>query len=248
MLWKNCQGETQLKKISGTLYRLVESQEQVATLGYVDTLDEQVLLEQMLDQTKPLYKEDLTDYHYLLSTPFRYPPLKWGSRFGRIHEPSIFYGGSSVGVTLAESAYYRFVFWNSMIGTPIKKQIRSEHTLFSAAYQTWHGVHLHQPPFDDYLAEIASPTQYSYSQLLGSDMRASGVDAFEYRSARDPEKGICVGLFTARALKDKQPKDFSQWLCETASDEVLFKQFALNSIISFKLDAFLVDGKLPMPA
>ena len=36
-----------------------------------------------------------------------------------------------VDVTLAESAYYRFVFWNSMAGTPIKNQIRSEHSLFS---------------------------------------------------------------------------------------------------------------------
>ncbi len=77
MLWDVCQGELQLKEISGTVYRLVESQEQVATLGYVDTLDEQALLEQMLESTKPVYKEDLSAYHYLLSTLFRYPPLQW---------------------------------------------------------------------------------------------------------------------------------------------------------------------------
>ena len=246
MLWEACNGAQQIGYLTGTLYRLVESQEQIATLGYVDTLDEQALLEEMLEDTKPVYKEDLTAYHYLLSTPFRYPPLKWGSRFGAIHEPSLFYGGASVDVTLAESAYYRFVFWNSMAGTPIKKQIRSEHSMFSVDYQSQHGVCLHHPPFDHYRHEIANPTQYTQSQQLGSAMRASEVEAFEYSSARDPQQGICIGLFTARALKQKQPKNMSLWLCETAATEVLFKQLASNSITSFKIEAFQVNAQLPM--
>ena len=99
------------------------SQEQIATLGYVDTLAEQALLEQMLDDVKPPYRADTDGLHYLLKTPFRYPPLKWGSRFGRIHEPGIFYGGCSTEATLAEAAYYRFVFWYSMDGEPVKETI-----------------------------------------------------------------------------------------------------------------------------
>jgi len=248
MVWDTCNGVQQIGPLTGTLYRLVESQEQVATLGYVDTLEEQAMLEEMLESTKPIYKEDLTAYHYLLSTPFRYPPLKWGSRFGAVHEPSIFYGGLSIHVTLAESAYYRFVFWSSMTASPIKNKIRSEHSLFSVNYQSQSGVSLHQPPFDQYEHEISSPTQYSQSQQLGSAMRASAVEIFEYPSARDPQKGICAGLFTARALRDKQPKNMSQWLCETAANEVLFKPLGSNTIISFPLDSFLADDKLPMPA
>jgi hypothetical protein len=248
MLWDTCNGAQQIGHLKGTLYRLVESQEQVATLGYVDTLDEQALLEEMLENTKPVYREDLTAYHYLLSTPFRYPPLKGGSRFGAVHEPSIFYGGSTVDGTLAKSAYYRFVFWNSMAGTPIKNQIRSEHSLFSVDYQSQQGIRLHEPPFDSYQHEISNPTQYIKPQQLGSAMRASGVEAFEYSSARDPQKGICVGLFTARAFRHKNPKNMSQWLCETTANEVLFKPLGSNTITSFKLEAFLVGAKLPMPA
>ena len=248
MVWNACNGTQQIGHLKGTLHRLVESQEQIATLGYVDTLDEQALLESMLEKTKPIYKEDLSAYHYLLSTPFRYPPLKWGSRFGAIHEPSLFYGGASVDVTLAESAYYRFVFWNSMAGIPIKKQIRSEHSLFSVDYQSQQGVSLHQAPFDHYEHEISSPIQYTKSQHLGSTMRAAGAEVFEYTSARDPEKGICVSLFTARAFKHKKPKNMSQWLCETTANEVLFKQLGSNTITSFKLEAFLVDATLPIPA
>ena len=84
MIWESCKGAQQIRHVVGTVYRLVESQEQIATLGYVDTLEEQTLLEEMLETTKPPYPFTTEDFHYLLKTPFRYPPLKWGSRFGRI--------------------------------------------------------------------------------------------------------------------------------------------------------------------
>ena len=111
-IWHKCDGESHITPIKGVCYRLVESQEQIATLGYVDTLEEQVLLEEMLDAVKPAYPMAGDDYHYLLKTPFRYPPLEWGSRLGSKHEASLFYAGLSVTSTLAESAYYRFVFLN----------------------------------------------------------------------------------------------------------------------------------------
>ena len=248
MIWDECQGAQQIGALAGTLYRLVESQEQIATMGYVDTLEEQALLELMLEGSKPLYKKDLTAYHYLLSTPFRYPPLKWGSRFGSANEPSLFYGGKTINVTLAESAYYRFVFWHSMSGAPIKPQIKSEHSLFSVDYQSSKGVSLQKAPFKQYQAEISHPGQYSQSQQLGAAMKASGVEAFEYTSARDPHKEPCVGLFTARAFKSKKPNGMNQCLCETSAKEVRFKQLHSNTITSFKLDIFLLNEQLPMPA
>lgn len=72
-IWERCQGEQHITSISGTLYRLVESQEHIATLDYVDSLEEQALLEDMLENTKPNYPDNSTSYHYLLKTPFRYP-------------------------------------------------------------------------------------------------------------------------------------------------------------------------------
>jgi hypothetical protein len=104
-IWEACHGAGQIRRVGGTLYRLVESQEQVATLGYVDTLEEQALLEAMLDEVKPPYRAGTEGLHYLLRTPFRYPPLPWGSRFGRVHEPGIFYGARNTDATLAEAAY-----------------------------------------------------------------------------------------------------------------------------------------------
>ncbi|WP_228704723.1 hypothetical protein [Acinetobacter haemolyticus] len=37
-LWQSCEGNKQVSPLSGTLYRLVESQEQIATRQLVDTL------------------------------------------------------------------------------------------------------------------------------------------------------------------------------------------------------------------
>jgi len=107
-IWSRYHGAAHVTPLCGEVHRLVESQEQVATLTYVDTLEEQTLLESMLDNAKPPLPPGASGLHYLLSTPFRYPPLRWGSRFGRVHERGIFYGGLSRHTTLAESAYYRF--------------------------------------------------------------------------------------------------------------------------------------------
>ncbi|MDP1329436.1 hypothetical protein Q6280_28035, partial [Klebsiella pneumoniae] len=74
-IWLECGGLERIKPIRGVLYRLVESQEQVATVGYVDSLEEQAVLEELLEGSKPAYPGDLQSQplHYLLKTPFRYP-------------------------------------------------------------------------------------------------------------------------------------------------------------------------------
>jgi hypothetical protein len=248
VIWQACQGEQHISTLSGRLFRLVESQEQAATLSLVDNLAEQALLEQLLEDTKPAVPPGGEQLHYLLKTPFRYPPLKWGSRFGAVHEPAIFYGGASVAATLAESAYYRFIFWHSVAAPPPKPVLRSGHTLFSAVYHTARGIRLQLSPFVQYQAELCSKTDYRHSQQLGTAMRSAGVGAFTYQSARTASTGLCVGLFTPAAFASKEPDHSSQWLCELSSEQVLFKQAGESDIHHFNLTQFQVDGQLPLPA
>ena len=259
--WQSIDWEKVIRPIRGTLYRLVESQEQIATRQLVDTLEEQALLEEMLDAVKPPYPENMEHLHYLLKSPFRYPPLKWGSRFGRTFEPSIFYGGCSVDVTLAESAYYRFIFWHSMQAPPPKPIMRSVHTLFSVDYKTQKGVQLQSAPFHQYHDALRHPSNYSFAQTLGTVMRSQQVELFEYCSARTTQnqeksqdkklnirEGICVGLFTADSFCTNQPKERQQWFCDMSADEIIFKAVESSELIRFPLDQFLLDGVLPMPA
>lgn len=248
MIWEACGDSARIEPLSGTLFRLVESQAQVATLHYVDTLDEQALLEELLESVKPPAPSAPDALHYLLRTPFRYPPLRWGSRFGSTHEPGIFYGAHSAETTLMEAAYYRLVFWHSMEGTPPRQSIRSEHTLFRAAYRSAAGVKLHGEAFAPFADAISHPTHYTSSQQLGTAMREAGVEAFEYPSARDPRRGICVALFTPNALVNRKPRETNPWLCEANARAVTFKAVGQAGAMRFAIELFLQDGELPFPA
>ncbi len=248
-LWEECTGAAHIGPVQGRLFRLVESQERVATLGYVDSLEEQALLEELLDSSKPDYPAHcIPKLHYLLATPFRYPPLAWGSRFGGKHEPGIFYGGSSEQATLAESAFYRFVFWYSIQADPPAPVLHSEHTLFTAPYRSERGVRLQQPPFASHRELLRDPADYRQTQALGNTMREAGVEAFEYSSARDPEGGSCVGLFTPAPFTRRTPTTMQAWFCELSAGEVAFKPQAGTDVRRFPLEQFLVDGRLPRPA
>lgn len=249
--WNSINIDQEVTPISGTLYRLVESQEQVATLGYVDTLEEQVLLEAMLDEAKPSYPDNMAQYSeldYLLKTPFRYPPLDWGSRFGRVQEPSLFYGGSTIPVTLTEAAFYRFVFWFSMQAEPPKSQLRTQHTLFSARYASPCGLKLNQAPFSRFENILIDPSDYTQSQQLGKMMRDAGVKVFHYASARDPQKQTCIGLFSPEPFMDSKPLEKNHWFCELTSTQVSFKHKGDSDIHTFLLEDFLIEGELPLPA
>ena len=250
-IWQLCNGAEQIRPVAGTLFRLIENQEQVATLSYVDSLAEQSVLEELLERSKPPCPNALASrhsLHYLFKTPFRYPPLPWGSRFGQRHQAGIFYGGSSVQTTLAEAAFYRSVFWRSMAAPPVKPAIRSQHSLFSARYQSNRGLQLQLPPFNNFVHELTHPASYSASQQLGSAMRAAGIEAFEYTSARDVKKGDCIGLFSPAALADRQPLETLPFLCVLTANDVSFKSLRSSEIYQFSFDDFAVAGAFPFPA
>ncbi len=226
---------------------MVESQEQVATNQLVRSLDRQAVLEDMLEATKPPRRRGTESLHYLLATPFRYPPLKHGSRFGTRSEPSLFYGSQETRTVLAEAAYYRFVFWSGMAQAPAGK-LDTQHTLFGAAWRTEHGLQLQAPPFDRYRAQLASPDDYRASQALGSAMREAGIAAFEFVSARDPQGGLNVALFTPAAFARKAPVSQDAWLCELGGERVRFRAARGGELYDFPRTLFEIDGRLPWPA
>lgn len=245
--WKACLATAQPLALSGTALRLVESQEQVATNQLVRSLERQAVLEAMLEATKPRLRKGTEALHYLLATPFRYPPLKHGSRFGTRSEPSLFYGSLETPTVLAEAAYYRFVFWSGM-ATPPAAKIDTQHTLFAAAYRTARGLRLQAPPFAAYREAISSPSAYRASQALGSEMRAAGIEAFEFISARDAAGGINLALFTPCALAGETPILQAPWLCELTAEAVRFRAPHSKAVYHFPYTMFLVEGTFPMPA
>ena len=245
-MWAVYLDETAPYEVSGELFRAVESQEEVATTHLVDNdLEAQAILEEMLDENKPdIYEEWQETYHYLLYTPFRYPPLQYGSRFGTITEPSLFYGSYSPLTAFTEVAYYRLLFWHHMDTLPSAPML-TQHTLFTVPYSSELGYRLQDPPFDKEAERITHPSDYSATQQLGNLMRDRDVKLFEYPSARHVG-GINVALFTPEAFVTLGPLGSNDFICTTDSDHVTIKNH--GEIHRFDLQQFQVEGKLPAPA
>lgn len=246
-IWAACSERAAPTTLAGTIFRLVESQEQVATNALVRTLAEQAVLEDLIEASKPTLPGPAIGLHYLLATPFRYPPLPWGSRFGRSFEPSLFYAARTTDTVLAEGAYYRFVFWSGM-SVPPPAPLDTRHTLFSVAIGTRRGLQLQHAPFDGHAAALLDRRYYGATQALGSAMRNAGIEAFEYRSARDPQQGLNVALFTPAALASSKPDILDEWLCQTSADRVSYYSRPGGGIRAFPINTFLVEGELPLPA
>jgi hypothetical protein len=246
-IWAACSARAQPTPLTGEIFRLVESQEQVATNSLVRTLAEQAVLEDLIEAAKPAPPPASRGLHYLLSTPFRYPPLPWGSRFGRRFEPSLFYAARSTATALAESAYYRFVFWSGMQSPP-PIPLDSRHTLFSVRMKAERGLNLQAPPFDEFADELTHTRDYSTTQALGTALREAGIEAIEYRSARDPAAGLNVALFTPAVLAAHTPTILDEWLCSTTATRVTYYSRTGGGIREFPLAAFLVEDTLPLPA
>jgi hypothetical protein len=227
--------------------RIVESQEQVATQRLVASLAEQDLLESMLERSKPPRPPATDGLDYLLATPFRYPPLRYGSRFGRRDEPSLFYASCTRHTLLAEAAYYRFVFWQGM-SVPPPRVLRTQHTVFTVPVHARRAYRLDEPPFDDHRAALASPGDYAATQALGTVLRDEGADALVYRSARDPAGGLNVALYSPAAFAARAPRHREEWLCETSSSVVGFRNRGETGVHGWRIEQFTVDGRLPMPA
>lgn len=246
--WAACLQWSEPSLVEGELHRLVESQEQVATTSLVDNLAEQSLLEDLLEAAKPPRRPGTEGMHYLLATPFRYPPLRHGSRFGSRFEPGIFYGAQSLTTALAEGAYYRLLFWTAMATPPPSGRLLTQHTAYRARYRAERGVRLQDRPWADFEHVLRHPSDYGSTQQLGRTLRDAGIGLAEYRSARDPNGGINVAVFAPAALVSRRPVDPQPWLCETRAERVVFSGPRGRAVQSFPLTLFEVDGRLPLPA
>lgn len=229
--------------------RMVESQESVATNEIVDTLEEQALLEELLEKSKPNLPKATLGLHYLLATPFRYPPLNWGSRFGVRNQRGIFYGSLETRTLLHEVAYYTFVFLNGL-RAPLPKPLKTRHTQFSVVLQADCAVLLNDPKFDDIQSRLRHLSDYTFTQQLGSHMRELGVQAFLFYSARDPDDGLNAGVFDPSCFTGQEPRGEREWFCQVdqSADEVTFYCPVTKQSAQFSASAYCVNRVLSKPA
>jgi len=249
-IWHECDGPGRIRRLAGRPWRAVEAQHVISTRKLVDSDAEQQVLEEVLERSKPRFARlaELSRLHYLLSTPFRYPPLPHGSRFGSRTQMGIWYGSENQRTLFAEVAYYRLLF---LEGTrALLPALLIELTAFRAAFATSKGIDLTRPPFSAHAPRISSKASYAATQKLGADMRAAGVEAFRWSSARDPQAGPNLGVFQPRAFTVTRPSALETWLCVATRQavEISRKDFFRKQSFRFERNVLVVRGKLPSPA
>jgi hypothetical protein len=248
-IWMRCEGSSSIRLLACDPWRVVESQTVTSTRKLVDSDVEQALLEDLLERAKPPLPSEAAfrRLHFLLSTPFRYPPLRHGSRFATYRERGVWYGSLALPTAFAEVAYYRLLF---LEGTAAELgAVTVELSAFQAAVRTGRGVDLTAPPFAGHEARISSKTSHADSQRLGQEMRVAGVEAFLYKSARDPARGVNAGLFVP-AFSRRRPTVPRSWVCTAtrAGVEISRKDVFRKQQFAFPRAAFEVGGTVPAPA
>ena len=246
-IWTRCAGDSEIRELRLTPWRVVESQHLLSTRKLVDSAEEQMILEDLIEGSKPPPRA-AARLHYLLATPFRYPPLRHGSRFGTRFEPGIWYGSETLRTAFAEVAYYRLLFLEdsqARLGT-----LTTQHTAFTAKARSDRGVDLTAGPFGAHRRTIASRVDYGPTQALGASMRAAGVEVARFPSARDAAGGVNVAVFTPAAFGTARPRDLQTWHCVAHETrvELAKRDYFGAERFAFARAEFLVDGRLPRPA
>ena len=219
--WQNAWLATAVRA-SRELWRGVEAQHLVATMRLVDDLNEQELLEQLLDASKPPLPGGVYALPYLLTTPFRYVS-PWPSRFREPEQPGAWYGADEPRTVAAELAYWRWRFFSDSDGFH-DQQLVTQHTFFQARFDGVE-VDLTAPPWRTLRATWRHPHDYAACHQLAARVRqadAPPIVAIRYESARRPA-AMCQVVFDPATLSLPAPHSQQTWVCKVTPGVVFFR-------------------------
>jgi hypothetical protein len=209
--------EISFRRFEGSVDRIVERQEDSATTRITEDLIEQHMLEEMLEGNKPGILS--SRINYLLGTPFRYPPLDYGSRFGTRYDRWIFYASLDSETCLRECGYYRFKLFFDM-ATPPPNPLGCEHTMFSVDLAAQRTVDLCAPAYAPVSDGLVSVESYELTHRVGEKARSAKAQMLVFQSARGSGKNVAVfdeGAFAS------EPKNQRLWISQVRADRVMFR-------------------------
>ena len=189
---------------------------------------------------------DVRRLSYLLFTPFRYPPLRYGSRFGSEFERGIFYAATALETAFAESAVYLWLFRAGPLDTGSLDTIRDQRSSYRVPVATDRGVDLRAEPFATLRPSLTRRDDWSASQAFGRQARETGVQAIWYPSCR--YRGTNVAVVDPAALATNRESDVRAWHLVLNGERCWFGAQPRGEIFEFTYDQFAEDGIIPHPA
>ncbi len=203
------------------LWRAVEAQHVASTMALVDSIEEQHVLERLLDDAKPLVPAAAAHLHWLLFTPFRYPPPPGGSRFRGPNDPGVFYGADEVRTACAELGYWR---WRHLQDSPALGAMPTKpQTVFRVRLDAA-TVDLREAPWVRDRARWTDANDYSTCQQLARTARAAGVGVIRYESVRDPGHAGCGAVLSPAAFAPPVPVEQQTWLLSVTRERIVWRR------------------------
>ncbi len=244
-IWTPAALSSEARPFAAACWRLVEAQHRVSTLKLTDDLDDQLLLEQLIEETKPTLPSECRGLDYLLATPFRYGAIyPQGSRFRRAGPtPGVWYGAERPETAVAELAFYRILFFAESPGTPWPDDA-AEYTAFRADVHTQASLDLTAPPLDRDGEAWCRLTDYGPCQSLADAARSIGIAAIRYASVRDPSRGANVAVLTCAAFASPRPIERRTWRIRLGPAGVQAICEFPDVRLGFGRDAFAADPRL----
>jgi len=214
----------------------------ISTMKLVDNMEEQALLEELLEDTKPPIPPECRHLHFLLFTPFRYS--KYPSRFRRANSLyGVFYGAEHVETALSEIIFHRLLRLGDAPDIPWPTN-PVEFSAFSARFETAKCLDLTQPPYDKDHENWTDLENYEPCQNLAQQAQKDGVEAIRSISARDPERRLNISLLSCSAFRDEAPRDQHTWHIRFSQTGVQAMSPATQNSVTYPTDAFSADTRM----
>ncbi|APF39305.1 RES family NAD+ phosphorylase [Chelatococcus daeguensis] len=244
-IWTPAALSCEARPHAGRCWRLIEAQHRVATLKLVDNLDEQKLLEDLIEETKPALPPECRHLDYLLATPFRYgAEYPRGSRFRRAGRTAgVYYAAETPRTAVAEMAFYRLLFFAESPMTPWPANT-TDYTAFSAAVAVARALDLTAPPLVRDRALWTDLLAYDACQGLADAAREAGIAVIRYESVRDPERGANLAVLTCAAFSEPRPLERQTWRMRLGPSGVQAVCDFPASGLEFGREAFADDPRL----
>jgi hypothetical protein len=244
-IWTRVALSSEFRRFDGSCWRLVEAQHRVSTLKLTDTLAEQAVLEELIEDTKPTIPPECRHLDFLLATPFRYGAVyPNGSRFRRAGLTlGVYYAAESPMTAVAEMAFYRLLFFAESPATPWPSDA-AECTAFSAEIATAHLLDLTSAPLSAEMGLWTDLLDYTGCQAFADAARATDADVIRYQSVRDLAKGGNLAILMCRAFAKPAPIERQTWRIRLSASGVQALCEFPRQAVEYPRDAFAADPRI----
>lgn len=227
---------------AGTCWRFVEDQNTSSTMKLVDGAEEQRILEELLDTSKPPVPPSCQHLHYLYFTPFRYP-ARTSTRYRKAGDRrGVYYAAENVQTAAAELAFYRALFF---LESPDTDPPRNpfELTAFSAVLSSAHCLDIDAAFGPEKRAELSDPVNYAPCHALSDQARNHGADIIRFASVRH-SGGVNLAVLSCDVFAETTPRSREGWWFTIRPDRVFASKRFGDGRYDFPFETFADDPRI----